>query len=82
MFIPGVLGDPYQARLARYAPVPMDETGERSERQAAFPRAGSRARRWMRFERDFTAWLRTPQGRFAAWDARRTCGATPGSAQR
>jgi hypothetical protein len=36
-----------------------------------FPRAGSRARRMQRFERDLRAWLRTPEGRFAAWEARR-----------
>jgi hypothetical protein len=36
-----------------------------------FPRAGSRARRLQRFERDLRAWLRTPEGRFATWEARR-----------
>jgi hypothetical protein len=36
-----------------------------------FPRAGSRARRMQRFERDLRAWLLTPEGRFAAWEARR-----------
>jgi hypothetical protein len=34
-----------------------------------FPRAGYRARRWRRFERDLHAWLATPEGRFAAWRA-------------
>ena len=36
-----------------------------------FPRAGSRARRMHRFERDLRDWLKTPEGRFAAWEARR-----------
>jgi hypothetical protein len=36
-----------------------------------FPRAGFRARRWQRFERDLQAWLATPDGRFAEWCARR-----------
>jgi hypothetical protein len=36
-----------------------------------FPRTGSRARRFKRFERDLQAWLSTPEGRFAAWRARR-----------
>jgi hypothetical protein len=36
-----------------------------------FPRAGARARRMQRFERDLRAWLQTPEGRFAAWEARR-----------
>lgn len=36
-----------------------------------FPRAGSRARRFQRFERDLQAWLQTPEGRFALWRARR-----------
>jgi hypothetical protein len=34
-----------------------------------FPKAGFRARRWLRFERDLQAWLQTPEGRFAAWCA-------------
>jgi hypothetical protein len=34
-----------------------------------FPRAGFRARRWKRFERDLHAWLATPHGRFATWCA-------------
>ncbi|EHN10535.1 hypothetical protein PAI11_26420 [Patulibacter medicamentivorans] len=37
--------------------------------QDAFPRAGFRARRWQRFERDLALWLSTPEGRFAAWRA-------------
>jgi hypothetical protein len=36
-----------------------------------FPRAGARARRFKRFERDLRAWLQTPEGQFAAWRARR-----------
>lgn len=46
------------------ARVPQDE-------RADFPRTGVRARRWYRFERDLHAWLSTPEGRFAAWDAAR-----------
>jgi hypothetical protein len=42
-----------------------------TEELEAFPRAGSRARRFQRFERDLRAWLQTPEGRFAAWRARR-----------
>lgn len=34
-----------------------------------FPTCGFRARRWLRFERDLTAWLDTPEGQFAAWEA-------------
>jgi hypothetical protein len=34
-----------------------------------FPKAGFRARRWLRFERDLEAWLETPEGRFASWAA-------------
>jgi hypothetical protein len=44
--------------------VPIEEREE-------FPHVGSRARRFKRFERDLHAWLATPQGRFAAWHARR-----------
>jgi hypothetical protein len=39
-----------------------------------FPRAGFRARRWLRFERDLYAWLQTPPGRFATWSAVRAVG--------
>lgn len=46
-----------------------------SEECADFPRAGVRARRWYRFERDLRDWLATPAGRFAAWDAGRVVGA-------
>jgi hypothetical protein len=40
------------------------------EEQLDFPAAGSRARAFKRFERDLAAWLGTPEGRFAVWDAR------------
>lgn len=36
-----------------------------------FPTCGFRARRWLRFERDLQAWLDTPAGQFAAWEATR-----------
>jgi hypothetical protein len=50
------------------------------EEQAEFPSLGSRARWWGRFERDLLAWLSSPEGRFAAWEARRAVGqTTPGS---
>jgi hypothetical protein len=41
------------------------------EERADFPRAGYRARRWQRFERDLREWLETPDGRFASWRAQR-----------
>jgi hypothetical protein len=41
------------------------------EERSDFPRAGYRARRWQRFERDLRAWLATPDGRFARWRAER-----------
>jgi hypothetical protein len=41
------------------------------EEREQFPRAGFRARRFKRFERDLHAWLATPEGRFATWRARR-----------
>jgi hypothetical protein len=41
------------------------------EEREQFPRAGARARRFKRFERDLRAWLQTPDGQFAAWRARR-----------
>jgi hypothetical protein len=40
------------------------------EEQAEFPHAGARARRWQRFERELDAWLASPDGRFATWQAR------------
>jgi hypothetical protein len=43
-----------------------------------FPTCGFRARRWLRFERDLQAWLETPEGRFAAWEAARVAGRDPG----
>jgi len=42
-----------------------------------FPRAGFRARRWRRFERDLRAWLETPEGRFEAWCARQRVAQEP-----
>ena len=42
----------------------------RVDEQIEFPRAGARARRWSRFERDLALWLRTPEGAFATWLAR------------
>ena len=44
------------------------------EEREEFPTAGFRARRWLRFERDLQAWLDTPEGRFAAWDATQAVG--------
>ena len=41
------------------------------DEHAEFPRAGVRARRWQRFERELRAWLDTPDGRFARWQAER-----------
>ncbi len=38
-----------------------------------FPLHGARARLVARFDRDFRAWLDTPQGRFAVWEARVPC---------
>jgi hypothetical protein len=37
--------------------------------QTDFPRCGFRARRWLRFERDLQAWLASPDGEFARWQA-------------
>lgn len=55
--------------MAKMRVVPPEE--ERVE----FPRAGFRARRWQRFERDLHAWLSTPEGRFASWRAQREAAA-------
>ena len=44
------------------------------EEREEFPTGGFRARRWLRFERDLQAWLDTPEGRFAAWDATQAVG--------
>lgn len=38
-----------------------------------FPDHGARARVFARFERDLQAWLDTPEGRFAVWQAREPC---------
>ena len=50
--------------MQRIAETPQEELEE-------FPTCGFRARRWLRFERDLVAWLDTPEGRFAAWEAAR-----------
>jgi hypothetical protein len=42
-----------------------------AEEQDEFPVAGFRARRWLRFERDFKVWLASPEGDFARWRAER-----------
>jgi hypothetical protein len=47
------------------------------EEQDEFPVAGFRARRWLRFERDLQAWLDSPDGEFARWQAVRAV--EPGS---
>ena len=44
------------------------------EEHEEFPRAGFRARRWLRFERDLLVWLETPEGRFAQWCAAEVVG--------
>ena len=41
------------------------------ENRNVFPVAGARARCLNRFERDFALWLKTPDGRFAAYEAQR-----------
>jgi hypothetical protein len=41
------------------------------EERDSFPAVGARARALKRFERDLHAWLGTPDGRFAQWDAQR-----------
>jgi hypothetical protein len=41
------------------------------EERENFPAAGSRARAFKRFERDFATWLATAEGRFAQWNAHR-----------
>ena len=50
---------------------PTTQTAVPVEEREAFPTCGFRARRWLRFERDLHAWLETPEGRFAAWEAAR-----------
>lgn len=47
--------------------------------QADFPRAGYRARRWNRFERDLYAWMNRPEGQFECWLASRKIAATAGA---
>jgi hypothetical protein len=51
----------------RWPETPVEELEE-------FPKAGFRARRWLRFERDLQAWLGTPDGQFAQWSATEVVG--------
>lgn len=44
---------------------------QQSPEQTEFPRAGFRARRWSRFERDLYAWINRPEGQFECWLAQR-----------
>ena len=46
---------------------------------ADFPRVGSRARRWNRFERDLYAWMNRPEGQFECWLASRKIRARSGA---
>jgi hypothetical protein len=41
------------------------------EERHDFPLVGARARCLNRFERDLRTWLATPEGRFAAYEAKR-----------
>lgn len=47
--------------------------------QADFPRAGYRARRWSRFERDLYEWMNRPEGKFECWLASRKVAAPVGA---
>jgi hypothetical protein len=51
------------------------------EEREHFPAVGSRARALKRFERDLHAWLATPGGQFAEWNARRAVSGGAVSAQ-
>ncbi len=51
------------------------------EERDSFPAAGARARAHKRFERDLRAWLGTPDGRFAQWNAQRAVSGRAVSAQ-
>jgi hypothetical protein len=51
------------------------------EQRETFPAVGARARALKRFERDLHAWLGTPDGRFAQWDAQRAVSGRAGGAQ-
>jgi hypothetical protein len=46
-----------------------------------FPAVGARARALKRFERDLHAWLESPGGRFAQWDAERAVSGRAGGAE-
>lgn len=47
------------------------EIAEEHPEHADFPRAGYRARRWNRFERDLYEWMNRPEGQFECWLASR-----------
>jgi hypothetical protein len=51
------------------------------EERETFPAAGARARAIKRFERDLHAWLESPDGRFAQWDAQRAVSGRAGCAE-
>jgi len=51
------------------------------EERDDFPAVGARARALKRFERDLHAWLGTPDGRFAQWDAQRAVSGRAGCAE-
>lgn len=50
---------------------------ELSEHVVELPRAGVRARRIARFERELARWLATDEGRFAVWCAARSVATEP-----
>ncbi len=54
----------------------MESTQTSAEALEEFPKAGFRARRWLRFERDLQAWLGSPEGQFAQWCACEVVGET------
>ena len=51
------------------------------EERDTFPAVGARARALKRFERDLHAWLESPGGRFAQWDAQRAVLGRAGGAE-
>ena len=51
------------------------------EDRDTFPAVGARARALKRFERDLHAWLESPGGRFAQWDAQRAVSGRAGRAE-
>lgn len=50
----------------------MAVDAQQNPEHTEFPRAGFRARRWSRFERDLYAWMNRPEGQFECWLAQRT----------